>query len=115
MADGGFTFLLESILYPMTLEYINFVISINLFRWLHIETYQRRSPIPHKRDRDRVPLCNNGTDLLVRRLVGRSTRPLGGKRPEHESLNDGNNSSWWDHSNCNSVAESLGRIFSTEP
>jgi len=28
-----------------------------------IESYQRRSPIPHKRDRDRVPLCNNGTDL----------------------------------------------------
>ncbi|MGA3286121.1 MAG: hypothetical protein ABSD46_01700 [Bacteroidota bacterium] len=37
--------------------------SMNLFRLVHIERFQRGSPIPHKRDRDRVPLCNNGTDL----------------------------------------------------
>jgi hypothetical protein len=48
----------------------NKTISMNSFRFVYFENYQRRSPIPHKRDRDRVPLCNNGTDLLVRRLFG---------------------------------------------
>jgi hypothetical protein len=74
-----FVFIIQFIV-PMTLVFINLVISMNSFRLVHIESYQRRSPIPHKRDRDRdrVPLCNNGTDLLVRRLVGRSASPLGG-------------------------------------
>jgi len=36
---------------------------MNLFRFQQFENYQRRSPIPLMRDRDRVPLCNNGTDL----------------------------------------------------
>ncbi|MGA3288159.1 MAG: hypothetical protein ABSD46_12115 [Bacteroidota bacterium] len=30
-----------------------------------IESYRCGSPIPHKRDRDRVPLCYNGTDLTA--------------------------------------------------
>jgi len=36
---------------------------MNLFRLVQFDSFQRGSPIPHKRDRDRVPLCNNGTDL----------------------------------------------------
>jgi uncharacterized membrane protein len=51
MADGGFSFLLVTFQNLVGWGIFNFVISINLFRWVHVANYQRRS-------------------LLVRRLFG---------------------------------------------
>jgi hypothetical protein len=52
-----FVFIIK-FLVPITLILINSVYSMNSFRLVHYETYQRRS-------------------LLVRHLVGRSAHPLG--------------------------------------
>jgi hypothetical protein len=45
----------------------NLFISMNSFRWVHYENYQRRSPEQK----------HFGVNLLVRRLVGRSAGLLG--------------------------------------
>jgi hypothetical protein len=46
MADGGFKFLLLTFQYLVGWGIFNLVISKNLFRFQHIETYQRRSLAP---------------------------------------------------------------------
>jgi hypothetical protein len=61
MADCGFKFLLLAFQYLVGWGKINLVFSMNLFRLVHYETYQRRS-------------------LLVRHLVGRSAHPLASNR-----------------------------------
>ena len=38
----GFVFIIQ-LLVPITMILINLVISMNLFRWVHYESYQRRS------------------------------------------------------------------------
>ena len=43
MAGGGFQFSLERYLYLITLVFINFIFSMNLFRLVHVESFQRRS------------------------------------------------------------------------
>ncbi|MGA3286118.1 MAG: hypothetical protein ABSD46_01685 [Bacteroidota bacterium] len=63
MADGGLTFSLLTFQYLVGWGKFNLVFSMNLFRLVYYESMVCGSPIPHKRDRDRVPLCNNGTDL----------------------------------------------------
>jgi hypothetical protein len=46
MAGGGFTFLLLTFQYLVGWEIVNLVISMNLFRLVHFENYQRRSLAP---------------------------------------------------------------------
>jgi hypothetical protein len=46
MANGGVKFLLLTFQYLVGWGIFNWVISENLFRWLHIESYQRRSLAP---------------------------------------------------------------------
>ena len=46
MAGGGFKFLLLTFQYLVGWGIINLVISVNLFRWVHYENYQRRSLAP---------------------------------------------------------------------
>ena len=43
MAGGGFQFLLLRSLYFITLVFINFVFSMNLFRYQHVESFRWRS------------------------------------------------------------------------
>jgi hypothetical protein len=33
---------------------------MNMFRWVHVAILQCGSPIPHKRDRDLVPIIKSG-------------------------------------------------------
>jgi len=47
---------------------------MNLFRFVYIENIQRGSPQQK----------HLGTSLLVRRLVGRSARPLGSNRKNYD-------------------------------
>jgi hypothetical protein len=44
MANGGLSFLLLPFQYLVGWEIFNLVISVNLFRFVYIENYQRRSP-----------------------------------------------------------------------
>jgi hypothetical protein len=46
MANGGFKFLLLTFQYLVGWGIINLVISMNLFRWVHVESIQRRSLAP---------------------------------------------------------------------
>jgi len=46
MANGGLTFLLLPFQYLVGWDEINMVISMNLFRYQQLETYQRRSLAP---------------------------------------------------------------------
>jgi hypothetical protein len=46
MACGGFKFLLLTFQYLVGWGIFNLVISINLFRWVHVANYQRRSLAP---------------------------------------------------------------------
>ena len=46
MAGGGFTFLLLTFQYLIGWGIINLVISVNLFRFVYIENYQRRNLAP---------------------------------------------------------------------
>jgi hypothetical protein len=59
MANGGLTFLLLLFLYLVGRGLINLVISVNLFRSVHVANMQRRRPIPHKRGRDPVPIIKS--------------------------------------------------------
>jgi hypothetical protein len=43
MACGGFRFLLLTFQYLVGWGLIKLVVSMNLFRWVHYESYQRRS------------------------------------------------------------------------
>jgi hypothetical protein len=46
MANGGLTFLLLPFQYFVGWEEVNLAISMNLFRFQQLETYQRRSLAP---------------------------------------------------------------------
>jgi hypothetical protein len=46
MANGGFRFLLLPFQYLVGWEKINLVISVNLFRWVQVESWSRRSLAP---------------------------------------------------------------------
>jgi hypothetical protein len=46
MANGGFRFLLLTFQYLVGLGIFNLVISMNVFRFVYIENYQRRSLAP---------------------------------------------------------------------
>ena len=48
---------------------------MNLVRLVRFKSIPCGSPIPDKRDRDRVLLCNNGTDLLVHYFFGGLAEP----------------------------------------
>ena len=63
MANGGLTFLLVAFQYLVGWGIFNLAISMNLFRFVYIKSYQRHSPIPLNGIVIAFRCKSNGTDL----------------------------------------------------